>query len=364
MTADLKLKAELHPPEKALVKLLSVLENLAMVVIEPLQRRRLARSEWETKLIDVEGQRKVKQLKAKYAEEDAVARRLAAQTEVVEGQLVEEPIPLIRRAERRLELQNLQRQVNLEAVVTGAAQELTDAGDDEISDIPVEDVWATRLFEYAQDVSDPELRSIWSKVLAREIKSPAGSLRALDILRSINREEARMFEAIARCATTRGIVPLSDSLHWQSASDYPGKLTFDEMMHLSEAGLVNPQFPSLQNHWDARNGVVDIDFGDVLMRIDCPRDRLTLSVVALSRAGTQIAQALQLETSMDHLTNIAERLCHSSRSVAIHRVSARKGDGPTIEEVPFMKFPSAPGVLEVADNVVVGRTDLPEPTEN
>ena len=91
----------------------------------------------------------------------------------------------------RLEFQEAKRQRNIVAAVGQAAEEL---GDDEVPDSEPNHDWIARFFEYVQDVSDEDVRRIWARILAGEVRHQGGvSLRTLSILRNLSREEAEFF---------------------------------------------------------------------------------------------------------------------------------------------------------------------------
>ena len=75
---------------------------------------------------------------------------------------------LIERAKIRLALQELQGQVNIEAIANAAVEQLPE----QVSDAPVSDEWRQRFFKLAADVSEEGMQEIWAKVLAGEVAKP------------------------------------------------------------------------------------------------------------------------------------------------------------------------------------------------
>lgn len=97
---------------------------------------------------------------------------------------------------RRLVAKENRRQENIDCIVEKAAQNLLEEG--AISDKPVDVDWATRFFDIVQDVSTEQMKSVWAKILAKEIVRPSSfSLRTLDVLRNISYEEAELFTVIS-----------------------------------------------------------------------------------------------------------------------------------------------------------------------
>lgn len=88
---------------------------------------------------------------------------------------------------------------NLNATVAIAANILKDTPDEQVSDEPVTPAWFARWRREAQIIDDEEMRQIWGRILAEEVKNPhAISLKTLDILKNITGEDARLFCKIVR----------------------------------------------------------------------------------------------------------------------------------------------------------------------
>ena len=106
---------------------------------------------------------------------------------------------------QRLEFQERKRQQNIVSVVRQAADEISD---EEVPDHEPDHDWTARFFEYVQDVSEENIRGLWAKILAREIKSPGGvSVRTLSILRNMSRREAELFMEAMRYRIDDWILP-------------------------------------------------------------------------------------------------------------------------------------------------------------
>lgn len=86
---------------------------------------------------------------------------------------------------------NNQKVENVEEIVSKAKQQF--ASDEQVSEEPVEKDWMNRFLNIAEEISDEEMQDIWGRVLAGEIKKPKSySLRTLEVLRNISKEEAKL----------------------------------------------------------------------------------------------------------------------------------------------------------------------------
>ena len=160
---------------KPIEKLIEVVSSAIGTLYEPRQLVRIARAEVEAERIKAIEGAKTEALLAnndeRYAELSAV--------------------------EKRIVVKESKRQNNINNVVAVAAQSLKD--DKDVSSEPVNPDWATRFFDIAQDISDESMQNLWGRILAGEVKRPKSySLRTLEALRNITREEAELFEQIAQ----------------------------------------------------------------------------------------------------------------------------------------------------------------------
>ena len=99
---------------------------------------------------------------------------------------------------QRLEFQEHKRHRNIASAVRDAATELEG---ETVADHEPDHDWTARFFEYVQDVSTEDVRIIWSRILAGEVRSPGGvSMHTLSILRNLSSRQATLFtEAMRYC---------------------------------------------------------------------------------------------------------------------------------------------------------------------
>ena len=83
---------------------------------------------------------------------------------------------------------------NLNATLKITADILKDTPEEEVADESVDPDWFTRWRREACTVGNPEMRQLWGRILAEEIKSPQTiSLKTLDILKNISKADAELF---------------------------------------------------------------------------------------------------------------------------------------------------------------------------
>lgn len=90
--------------------------------------------------------------------------------------------------------------------------------------------WLNRFFGIVEDVSDEDMQDIWARILAGENKHPSSySLRTLDVLRNMSKEEAKLFVDCTKYLCLKDKLLIED--------DYG--LSLDEQLLLTDIGLIS-----------------------------------------------------------------------------------------------------------------------------
>jgi hypothetical protein len=154
------------------------------------------------------------------------------QTLVLEEKLIEH------RSEFRVDYQARKEQSNIESVTSTAALEL--ASDESVASELPDDDWVTRFFKYAQDISSEQMQDLWGRILAGEIRRPGTfSLRTLDFVRNMTRQDAELLERIGKLAITWAGTAFVDARDtaWLEADR---NISLGLLFHLAELDLLYP----------------------------------------------------------------------------------------------------------------------------
>jgi hypothetical protein len=141
------------------------------------------------------------------------------------------------RAIDRLLTQQIRKQDNIEKVLQIAYNET--ANEQEVSGEPVNDDWLNRFFNYAEDVSNEDMQTIWGKILAGEIKQPNSySIRVLELLKNITKSEADIFVKISQFVVSGA----NREFIFKFPTDTMVNLgiTFEDILLLTEIGILSP----------------------------------------------------------------------------------------------------------------------------
>lgn len=110
------------------------------------------------------------------------------------------------RAAQRVVTQEVHRQANLESIVAEAAQNAHSAEQQGAEPRSLDEDWIHAFLEYAQNVSNEELRHLWARILTTQAieGAPTVSKATLDAIRLIETEQAQMFERAAKLYLAMG----------------------------------------------------------------------------------------------------------------------------------------------------------------
>ena len=142
---------------------------------------------------------------------------------------------LERRAMERLVHQESRKQANIEQITAGAAASLTE--DAKVQDL--EEDWVAHFFRQCDTVSDKEMQSLWSRLLAGEATSPGTfSKRTVDFIASIDKRDAALFTAFCQFVWVIG-EPVPLILEMENDVFSSQGITFDSLKHLDAIGLIS-----------------------------------------------------------------------------------------------------------------------------
>lgn len=173
---------------------------------------------------------------------------------------------------------------NVKSVVEKATSHFIEG--EKVSDEPVNIDWTNRFFSIVEDISDETLQDIWGRILAGEVKQPNSfSLRTLDLLRNITKEEAELFVKASRFYIEKNFIYTEEFA-----------LSLHEALLLGEAGLINSE--ELVKEWNVEpNSKLEILIDrNTLIILHNDTDKKILcqpSIKKLSKAGIEILSLVE-----------------------------------------------------------------------
>ena len=227
------------------------------------------------------------------------------------------------RAENQIQINDLQRramhrfleeegkkQANIEAITGGALPLLEEGASPE----KVEDDWITNFFDKSRIISDEEMQTLWSRILAGEANSPgAFSRRTVNLLGDMDKSDAEQFRHLCAFGWLIGnIVPLVFDVISEIYAD--NGVTFNTLCHLESLGLI--QFEPLAGF--RRMGLpklCKVFYYGAPVQLALPKDtnnEIDIGHVLLTKAGQELAAICDPSPVDKFFTFVYERWAASS----------------------------------------------------
>ena len=214
------------------------------------------------------------------AKAEAEANRIQVESQI---QVTE----LHRRAMRRFLEEEAKKQSNIESITQNALPLLEQKSKPQ----EVADDWITNFFDKSRIVSDGEMQSLWSRVLAGEANAPgAFAKRTVNLLADLDKEDALLFMRLCGFGWMIGnVCPLVFDVQGSIYNDQG--INFNTLSHLESLGLL--QFNNLAGFKRLRiPKVATVFYYGQPVTLTFPKDsdnELDLGKVLLTRAGQQLA---------------------------------------------------------------------------
>ena len=183
--------------------------------------------------------------------------------------------------------------------------------------------WFIRYYEASGNISDKEMQILWAKILAGEIEKPSSySLRTLDVLRNISKEEAERFVKICNAA----IKIESGKYAIPADHDYISKnnINYSDILMLEEIGLINSGSgiyinDDLESDTESKLYM----YGSLIVKaIASEKRKFSLRVYPFTNVGNELATLIDRESNEENFLNLCKKLQDSNPGVLItvHRI--------------------------------------------
>jgi hypothetical protein len=213
--------------------------------------------------------------------------RAEAAAEVIRKESEIQVTDLHRRAMHRFLTEEANKQSNIEGITQKALPLIGEKASPE----KVENDWITNFFDKCRIISDQDMQSLWSRVLAQEANSPgAFSRKTVNLLSDLDKSDAELFTRFCGFAWAMGgVVPLifdvQDEIYNRQG------INFGSLTHLNDLGLV--LFQNLAGFVKIKlPRVSKIFYYGRSIELTLPADAdnsLDVGKVLLTRAGEQLA---------------------------------------------------------------------------
>lgn len=225
------------------------------------------------------------------AKAKADAARIEAETEI---QITD----LERRAMHRRTEEDARHQQNMENIVGKAIRQLNDDAKPDTNPDDMDDDWIANFFDKCRIVSDGDMQTLWSKVLAGEAGEPGTySKRTVNFLSDMDKNDAELFIKLCRFIWMIGdIVPLIFDYKEKIYKD--NSIGFDDLSHLDSIGLVTFSATTVGRYGIPKKFKFSITYYGKLLTLQMPKgsdNPLNLGHVRFTRIGRELAPICERE---------------------------------------------------------------------
>lgn len=230
------------------------------------------------------------------------------------------------RTHNRIEFQENKKQLNIESITAVAAENLIN--EEPVNDDPIDEDWKTRFFNIAEDVSNEEMQELWGRILAGEIKqSKSFSLRTLELLKNLSKDEAEIFTKLAEYKFISG----NKSLIYNKDNYVENKLNinFTDKLLLTELGLItgtdNLEFSFPPSGQNTQTQLIELGKKAIAVYREPQSPKKALDVIVLTKTGAELSTLIEQSYKLEYV----ELIC-----------SNFKDEKNKIEYGDLIKFPN------------------------
>jgi uncharacterized repeat protein (TIGR03899 family) len=214
------------------------------------------------------------------------------------------------RTQSRVDHKEAQKQLNLESVTAYAAEQLKH--EQAVTDEPIDEDWKTRFFTIAEEVSNDEMQALWGRILAGEIKKPKTySLRTLELLRNLSKEEAECFIKFGQYAIKSGGVSFIMNFNNEKLLEEKYQLTFGERLLLEELGLLTAndlQFLLQETKENPTQIVFQIGNICVVANKEANTPQQQVNALVFTKIGQELLQLIVTKAELDYIQLLASKI--------------------------------------------------------
>lgn len=198
---------------KPIDTLINKISNATGVLYEPTRIRRKAKAESDAAIISAKAE---------------------AAVDIINAESQIEITDLQKRTAQRLFQEETKRQKNMEDVIAQAVPGLNE----EAKPDAMEDDWISNFFAKCRLVSDTEMQSLWSRILAGEANAPGTySKRTVNLLSDFDKSDAELFTQLCGFGwTIGGFAPLVFDEQLEIYNSHG--INFRTLSHLKDIGLL------------------------------------------------------------------------------------------------------------------------------
>ncbi len=221
------------------------------------------------------------------------------------------------RIEERVRHKESRRQNNLDYINYVAAEQLDQ--EPHVSEEQVDEDWINRFYNIAEDISNDEMKIFWGRILAGEIKQPKSfSLRTLDLLKNLSKDEAQAFSKFAQLRLVSGDKNLIYNQDNGIFLKDEFGIEFTDRLLLAELGLIatenNLEFSFSANETAASTFLI---YGPkaILFHREDNTPKQAIKVLLFTKIGAELCNLVEQVPNQNYLERVCSSFAHPKVTV-------------------------------------------------
>jgi hypothetical protein len=213
------------------------------------------------------------------------------------------------KVEQQRKAEEIQQEININKTIGLAEEELL-RSQQEPSDKEVDSDWLSRWRDHAKSTNSEELRQIWARTLAGEVKSPGSySLRTLEFIKNLSQQEAVAISKLGQFAIGRSIFKCPQ-LEKQG-------IDFNFLLQMDDLGIVNGvqggQVSGLELTFNSREtdkfSTALVNRNQILLiEAEDPNKKLTLGCYQISQIGAEVLSLGDFNANENYMRELGDAI--------------------------------------------------------
>ncbi|MTH16626.1 DUF2806 domain-containing protein [Flavobacterium sp. LC2016-01] len=270
-----------------------------------------------------------KEAKAKAFEIEVLAKAQAIAN--AEGKLID--LETLNTIEQKIIYQQVKKQNNIDKIIDVAFDQVSQEPD--VSSEKVDPDWTTRFFNIAEDISNDEMQKLWGRILAGEVKKPGTfSLRTLDLLKNLSKEEALVFTKFAKLLIKShhtNFIPFVNKDFVYKQLNIPYK----EILLMSELGLVitAPDLVMISKGSEKDTGTLFVN-GDTGIYVESQPNNSQhhINIIAFTKTGSELATLITFDFDKQYIEYVCESLLTPQSNIRYGKLANIEGTNKELRE--------------------------------
>ena len=203
------------------------------------------------------------------------------------------------RALNRLVNEEIKKQENIENITEKAFSSL----DENATPENIEDDWISNFFDKCKLISDDEMQTVWSEILAGEANNPGTfSKRTIAFMSTLDKSDAVLFSEFSKfCWFLGGYQPFIFDYQNKIIEKY--NINFSTLQHLDELGLITFNTMSVFN-LTSKVDNMNIGYYGRILKIDFKNSKtIETGLVCLTKIGADIIKVSQPKMNESKIIN-------------------------------------------------------------